>query len=190
MANAKPPLLLHVCCGPCSTAVIQRLQPRFDVTLFFANANLHPEDEHDRRLEAARQVAAKLELPLVEAKDDHSLWLQAVQGMEWEKEGGARCDVCFRFRLEQTAREADARGMDYFATTLTISPHKDAKRIGEIGRRATMNRKVVFLNEDFKKRDGFRKSVQMSREMGLYRQKYCGCEFSFKNRRQKTDNTE
>ncbi len=183
MSKAKPSLLLHVCCGPCSTAVIQRLQPRFDVTLFFANANLYPEEEYGRRLEAARQVAAGLEIPLIEAKDDHNLWLEAVQGMEWEKEGGKRCDVCFRFRLEDTAREAEARGMDYFATTLTISPHKDVERIGKIGRRATMNRKVVFLNEDFKKRDGFRKSVQMSHEMGLYRQKYCGCEYSLKDRK-------
>ena len=186
MANAKPSLLLHICCGPCSTAVIQRLVPRFDVTLFFANANLYPEEEYRRRLEAAREVATKLDIPLIEAEDDHGGWLEAVRGMEWEKEGGARCDVCFRFRLEETAREADARGVDYFATTLTISPHKDAKRIGEIGRRATMNRKVVFLNEDFKKRDGFRKSVQMSHEMGLYRQKYCGCEFSLKNPGQKS----
>ena len=188
MDKTKPALLLHVCCGPCSTAVVARLLPRFDVTLFFTNSNLYPEEEYRRRLEAAREVATNLAVPLIEAEYDHDVWREAVQGMEWEKEGGARCDVCFRFRLEHTAREAEARGADYFATTLTISPHKDAKRIGDIGRRATMNRKVVFLNEDFKKRDGFRKSVQMSHEMGLYRQQYCGCEYSLRSRKQKTEN--
>jgi predicted adenine nucleotide alpha hydrolase (AANH) superfamily ATPase len=162
--------------------VIERLRERFDVTLFFANANLYPEDEHQRRLAAARDVAARYDLPLVVAKDDHDAWLEAVQGLEWENEGGARCDVCFQVRLGETAKEADARGMDYFASTLSISPHKDAKKIGEIGRRATMNRKVKFLDENFRKRDGYRRSVSLSHEMGLYRQKYCGCEFSLKDR--------
>ncbi|MCK4546582.1 MAG: epoxyqueuosine reductase QueH [Candidatus Eisenbacteria sp.] len=178
MERRKPSVLLHVCCGPCSTAVIERLRGKFDLTLFFANANLHPREEYERRLEAARHVAARYEIPLVVADDDHGAWLEAVQGLEWEKEGGARCDICFQVRLEETAREAESRGMDWFTTTLSISPHKNAKRISEIGRRATMNRKVRFLDENFRKREGFRRSVKLSREMGLYRQDYCGCEFS------------
>lgn len=181
MPTEKPTLLLHVCCGPCSTAVIERLRPRFDLTLFFANPNLYPEEEYARRLEAARQVAARHKIPLVEAEDEHGAWLEQVQGLEWEPEGGARCEICFRVRLEATAREAEARGMDYFTTTLTVSPHKNAERIGQIGRRATLGRKVVFLSEDFKKRDGFHKSVVLSKEMGLYRQNYCGCEFSLRD---------
>lgn len=181
MAGENPTLLLHVCCGPCATAVIERLRLRFEVALFFANPNLYPEEEYGKRLDAAWRVASKYRLPLTEAPDDHDAWLEEVGGLEWEKEGGARCNVCFRVRLDETAREAEARGMDYFATALTVSPYKDAQRVGEAGRRAAIGKNVVFLNEDFKKRDGFRRSVSLSREMGLYRQHYCGCEFSLRD---------
>lgn len=183
MTTAKERLLLHVCCGPCSTAVIQRLLPRFDVTLFFANPNLFPEEEYRRRLDAARRVAERCDLRLSVAEDDHGAWLDAVRGMEWEPEGGSRCDVCFQVRLEDAACAAEAGGFELFATTLTISPHKDVGKVSRAGRRATMNRRVRFLDEDFKKRDGFRKSVALSREMGLYRQTYCGCEYSIKDRK-------
>jgi predicted adenine nucleotide alpha hydrolase (AANH) superfamily ATPase len=119
---------------------------------------------------------------MIVAEDNHDVWLAAVEGLEWEREGGERCDVCYRVRLEDTAREAEARGFDYFASTLTISPHKDRARIGAVGQRATQGKKVQFLDEDFKKRDGFHRSVVLSRDLGLYRQKYCGCEFSLRDR--------
>jgi len=182
MADPKPTLLLHVCCGPCATAAIERLRPRYDLTLFFSNPNLHPPEEHERRLEAARRVASHYGVPLVESADDHDAWLEAVRGHEWEPEGGARCEVCFRVRLEETARETAARGLGAFTTTLSISPHKDLAKIGETGRRAALGRGVTYVHEDLKKRDGFHRSVRLSRGLNLYRQDYCGCEFSLRER--------
>jgi len=182
MAGKRPTVLLHVCCGPCSTTVLERLLPRYEVVLYFANCNLDTREEYNRRLEAARRVAAEHDLPLYAAEYDHDRWLRAVSGLEWEKEGGARCDVCFRYRLEQAAAEAKARGLDTFTTTLTISPHKDAAGVARAGRLGAMKHGVTYLEEDFKKRDGFRKSVARSRDLGLYRQSYCGCEFSRRDR--------
>jgi len=182
MPDAKPRLLLHVCCGPCSTEVIERLRPRFDLTLFFANPNLAPAEEYERRLAAARGAAARYAVPLLTAKDDHDAWLQAVRGLEWEREGGARCEACFRVRLEETAREAKRGGFDLFATTLTISPHKNAAVVFRTGHFAAMKHGVRLLEEDFKKKDGYHRSVVRSHEMGLYRQGYCGCEFSLRER--------
>lgn len=178
MTNTRPTLLLHVCCGPCSTAVIERLSPRFDLTLVFANSNIYPREEYERRLKAARSVASAYDLALLEPEYDHGAWLEAVKGLENKPEGGARCEVCFGVRLAETAREAESRNLDYFSTTLSVSPHKDIQAIERIGRQVTLGKKVVSFSEDFKKRDGFARSVELSKNMNLYRQRYCGCEFS------------
>lgn len=180
MAN-KPQLLLHICCGPCASAVIERLIPQFDVTAFWHNPNIQPKQEHDRRLENARIVTRHFDLDLIVGPRDEGAWLDAVAGLEDEPEGGKRCDVCFNYRLRRTAREAAKRGIDYFTTTLTVSPYKGADRINTIGTRIAQTEPVEFLERNFKKRAGFQRSVELSRQLDLYRQNYCGCLFSRNN---------
>lgn len=170
---ARRRVLLHVCCAPCSTHAIETLLREYDVTLFFSNANIDPADEYARRLESARQTAGAYDLPLVEDLYNHAAWQQHVAGLEGEPERGARCTKCFEFNLARAADYARTHGFDLFTTTLTISPHKDSRTIFAIGERLG-----PFLALDFKKKDGFRHSLELSRKHGLYRQTYCGCEFS------------
>jgi predicted adenine nucleotide alpha hydrolase (AANH) superfamily ATPase len=171
-------LLLHVCCGPCSTHVINELKGEFKLTLLFYNPNVYPEAEYLRRLEAAKQVAKDVGVMLVEGNYDSIGWENYVAGHENEQEGGKRCELCYEFRLRKTAEMA--KGFEMFATTLTVSPHKNASKINEVGRRIENELGVKFLLADFKKRDGFLKSVELSKKCGIYRQNYCGCRFSFK----------
>ena len=171
--DERKSLLLHVCCGPCATQSVRRLSADYAVTGFFSNSNVHPSEEYRRRADAARRMAERLQMRLIEDVYDHDAWLKAVHGHEAEPEGGARCALCFRFNLGRTAAVARERGFDLFTTTLTISPHKSSALIFRVGRQLG-----PFLEMDFKKQDGFRKSVALSREYGLYRQSYCGCEFS------------
>jgi predicted adenine nucleotide alpha hydrolase (AANH) superfamily ATPase len=172
-AMPKPALLLHTCCGPCATACVERLRDTHAVTLFFSNSNIAPEAEYSKRLEQARKLARALSLPLVEDAYDHDAWLARVRGFEAEPEGGRRCPVCFRFSLERTARHAQAGGFAAFTTTLTVSPHKDSPTIFAIGESWD-----AFLPVNFKKADGFRRGIALARQYDLYRQDYCGCEFS------------
>lgn len=176
--TGKPSLLLHVCCGPCATAVIERLIERFSITAFWHNPNVQPEAEHDRRLEQARIVAREFDVDLIVAGRDEDAWLEAVAGFENEPEGGARCPICFEYRLQRTAREAAQRKISHTATTLSVSPYKPAHTINEIGREVADRFGVQFLSEDFKKRGGFQRSVEWSKQMDLYRQGYCGCLFA------------
>ena len=171
----KPKLLLHVCCAPCSTHCIELLKEDYDVTLFFSNPNISPKEEYEKRLENARKVSTVYETPLVEGKYDHKVWLDFIAGLEDEPEKGRRCHRCFPFNLKRAADYANENNFDYFTTTLTISPHKDSKSIFEIG-----NMLGNFLELDFKKNDGFKKSLSLSEEYDLYLQDYCGCEFSRK----------
>ena len=173
-----PTVLLHVCCGPCASHAVEELRRLgYTVTLCFSNANLSPTDEYERRLEAARQLAAHTQAPLIEDSPDHDAWLAAVRGLECEPEGGARCSRCFRYSLARVQALAVEQRFDTFATSLTISPHKRSETIFAIGRELDPAR---FLAVDFKKRDGFRRSTQLAKECGLYRQDDCGCEFSRK----------
>lgn len=178
----KPALLLHVCCGPCAGAVIERLVGRFHVTALWHNPNVQPEAEHDRRVEQARIVCREFNMDLVEGARDEAAWLEAVAGLEDEPEGGARCAACFEHRLRRSAQEAAARGMERLATTLTVSPHKPAADINALGRRVAAESGVCFLEEDFRQAGGFARSVELSRALGLYRQRYCGCLFSRRER--------
>lgn len=180
----KPTLLLHVCCGPCACAVIERLVERFHVTAFWHNPNVQPEDEHDRRLEQARIVCREFSVDLIVGERDEDSWLEAVAGLEDEPEGGARCAPCFEHRLRRSAHEAQARGMERLATTLSVSPHKPADGINALGRRVAAELGVRFLDEDFKQGGGFARSVELSKALGLYRQRYCGCRFSRREREQ------
>ncbi|MEI8243905.1 MAG: epoxyqueuosine reductase QueH [bacterium] len=168
--------LLHTCCGPCASHAVAELRRLgYTVTLCFSNANLAPADEHDRRLEAARKLAVHVQAPLIVDPPDHAAWLAAMTGLEEEPEGGERCLRCFRYALARVQALAAAQGFDAFATSLTISPHKRSAAIFEIGRALDP---VRFLAVDFKKRDGFRRSTEIAAACGLYRQNYCGCEFS------------
>jgi predicted adenine nucleotide alpha hydrolase (AANH) superfamily ATPase len=166
-------LLLHVCCGPCAAGAIERLKNNYLVTLFFSNSNIWPEQEYRKRLDAARKLAHALGLPLVEDNYDHSAWLSHVRGFEEEPEGGSRCELCFGFNLLRTAEYARQHNFDHVATTLTISPHKSSATIFTVGEQIE-----GFLPIDFKKKDGFKRSIELSKNHNLYRQNYCGCEFS------------
>lgn len=179
-------LLLHSCCAPCSSHCLSELSPQIGVTVLYYNPNLDCAEEYEKRkreqLRFLRETGLADFLDCDYAPEDY---LTAVRGLEEEKEGGARCAVCFRLRLERTAREAKARGFDYFATTLTVSPLKNAKLINTIGFAVAEEAGVKYLPSDFKKRGGYLHSVKLSEEYGLYRQDYCGCAFSKTERAKK-----
>jgi len=177
---ARKSLLLHACCGPCLTHPYQDLKSRFEVVSFFYNPNIQPEVERKNRLAEIRNLSAAWGVPLIECDEDSEQWIQSIRGLEDEPEGGRRCLLCYGLRLEKTAREAVSRGMDCFSTTLTLSPHKRADVIFPIGREIGERLGIEFLAEDFKKKDGFKASLAWSRDLGLYRQNYCGCLFSLR----------
>lgn len=172
-------ILLHTCCGPCATTCTERLADSGEEPLlFFSNCNIFPKEEYCLRLEHARKLAAILGLDLVEDAYDHGAWLSAVAGLEDEPEGGRRCGKCFSFSLSRTADRADLLGIPAFTTTLTVSRYKSSARIFEAGRVFPK-----FVPLDFKKGNGYERSIDLSRLYGLYRQAYCGCEFSVKGRK-------
>ncbi|MBN2097169.1 MAG: epoxyqueuosine reductase QueH [Candidatus Omnitrophica bacterium] len=172
-------VLLHICCAVCATAVVESLRREsYQVNGYFYNPNIQPRKEYLRRLESAEQLARQQKFPLVVGEYDLDEWLLKVQGLENEPEkSGKRCASCFTLRLEQTASFAQEKGFNFFTTTLTVSPHKDAQVINEIGQRVGQGR---FLVHDFKKQNGFKRAQELSRQYGLYHQDYCGCAFSLK----------
>ena len=186
IGRQRPSLLLHSCCGPCSTAVIERLIPDYDVTVYFYNPNVTSEIEYQKRKEAQKLVLKKFnegrshenEVKYREGNYNPKAFYCCAEGLEKEPEGGKRCTNCFVLRLEQTAIDASMEKFDMFATTLTVSPHKDFEVIGSIGNTLALKYGVEFLNGNFKKAAGFQRSIELSKEYGLYRQNYCGCEFS------------
>jgi predicted adenine nucleotide alpha hydrolase (AANH) superfamily ATPase len=171
-------LLLHICCAPCSTEVIERLSPSYEVTGFFYNPNIHPRREYELRLSELERFSKEEGFRYIPGEYDIKDWFGKTKGLEKEPEGGKRCKVCYRIRLEETAKAAKERGFDMFTTTLTISPHKNASIINSIGRELKRKYGIKFLSKDFKKKDGFKKSVEHSKKHGLLRQDYCGCVFS------------
>jgi len=176
----KRSLLLHVCCGPCATAVIERLAPDYDLTLLWFNPNIQPTEEFARRLQAAEEWAARLALPLQVQTGGEDAFEALARGLEEEPEGGERCRRCYELRLRQAMLAAKEAGVPLVATTLSISPHKSAEAISEVGRKLAQELGVGFLEADFKQEGGFQRSVTLSREGGLYRQRYCGCRFSMR----------
>lgn len=174
----SPRLLLHVCCAPCSTHVIERLREGFELTCYFYGPNIHPEEEYRKRADEARGYCEKRGIVFIEGEYDASSWLEAVKEHEEDEEGGERCKICYELRLTNTAEMARKMGFEWFGTTLTISPHKKADVINEIGSAIGTREGVNFLEEDFKKKNGYKESVRMSKEHGLYRQLYCGCKYS------------
>lgn len=179
----RPRLLLHVCCGPCATAVIERLLPQYDITAYWFNPNIQPEEEWRRRLAAAQQVAQHFGLPLEIQTGGEEEFALLTRGLEHLPEGKERCQRCYALRLEKAIQAAREKDISYVATTLTISPHKSAETINEIGLRFADAAGLKFLAADFKKNNGFARSVQLSKELGLYRQCYCGCLFSLREKR-------
>ena len=169
--GTRPRLLLHACCGPCSSAVLEQLCQYFDITVLYYNPNTWPAAE-----------AHPLGVTVVEDHYDPQEFYSAVTGLENEPERGNRCTVCYRLRMRRAAQYAKENGFDWFTTTLSISPHKDAKRINAIGQELEAEFGVKHLPSDFKKHNGYLRSLQLSEEYGLYRQDYCGCEFSAKAR--------
>lgn len=175
----KPSLLLHSCCGPCSSYVTEYLAKYFDIYLFFFNPNIYPESEYIKRLDTQSKWLDRTDYAkLIEGDYDHKVFLDAVRGLENKPEGGGRCTKCFILRLEETARVAALGGYKYFGTTLTVSPHKNAELINDLGETLAKKYRVKWLPSDFKKREGYKRSIELSREYELYRQNYCGCEFS------------
>ena len=181
--DAKPGILLHSCCGPCSSSVLELLSKYFDVTVLWYNPNLYPEAEYDKRLETQKQLIDAIAEDGVQAKLLVEPWrsedyFSRIKGLENEPEEGKRCLECFRIRLEETARIASERGFEWFCTTLTVSSRKDAVAINAIGREAEAKYGVKWLPSEFKKREGNHRSIILSEKYGLYRQEYCGCVFS------------
>ena len=179
----KQKLLLHACCAPCVTVPMERLQADFEVSCFFYNPNIHPAEEHSKRLAEIQNLAKKLDLQIIIHRYDSERWFELVKGLEDEPERGARCKICFHMRLEQTAQYARQHGFDIFTTTLTLSPHKNAALINQLGAELGKRYQIEFLAADFKKKDGFKRSIELSDRHNLYRQTYCGCIFSRRDRK-------
>lgn len=180
-AGPKPRLLLHACCAPCSSAVLERLREHFSITILYYNPNIYPPQEYHRReqeLERFLHDANMSGISLIELPYDPQEFYTAVKGLENEPERGERCTVCYRLRMEQAARYAAAHGFDWFTTTLSISPVKDPVRINQIGQELAQQYGVPHLPSEFRKKSGYKRSLELSAEYGLYRQDYCGCVFS------------
>lgn len=183
-----PSLLLHSCCAPCSSYCLEYLSRYFKITVLYYNPNLYPAEEYDRRVSEQRRLIAVLpsenEISLVEMRGEPEEFYLAVKGLEHIREGGERCFACFRLRLERAAEYAGKNGFDYFTTTLTISPLKNAAKLNEIGEEVAERFNVRHLPSDFKKKNGYKRSVELSKTYELYRQDYCGCVFSKREREQ------
>ena len=179
-----PALLIHSCCAPCSSYVLEYLSEYFKITVFYYNPNIYPESEYTKRIAEQQKLIRDMEfrypVSFLAGKYDKEKFYEMAAGMEDLKEGGARCMKCYELRLSEAARQAVAGGFDYFTTTLSISPMKNAQKLNEIGLRVGKEYGVKYLVSDFKKKNGYKRSIELSKEYGLYRQDYCGCEFSMR----------
>ena len=181
-----PTLLLHTCCAPCSSAVLLRLANHFKITVFYYNPNISPKEEYEKRkkeqIKFLKEFKPVNEISFLDCDYEEEKFNEMAKGLETEIEGGARCFKCYRLRLEKTALIAQQNHFDYFGTSLTVSPYKNASKINEIGEDLENKYNVNFLFSDFKKNDGYKKSILMSKEYNLYRQNYCGCIYSKQQR--------
>ena len=184
----KRKILLHSCCAPCSTSTIERLSQFYNITVFYYNPNIYPLEEYLKRkseqlrfIDILNKSYPDISIGFLDCDYDSESFYKAVEGLEREPEGGARCPVCFKLRLEKTAIMAKALNYDLFGTTLTVSPHKDAELINSIGLNLQNKHDIKFLQANFKKGDGYKRSIELSKQLDIYRQNYCGCEFALKN---------
>ena len=177
-----PNLLLHSCCAPCSSYVISYLTNYFNITIFYYNPNIYPIEEYEKRKQEQIKLIKKLKhtnkLNIIDCDYDNEIYKQKIKGLEKELEGGKRCYKCFELRLEKTAKIAKDNNFDYFSTTLTVSPHKNADILNEIGINFQNKYNIKWLYSNFKKKDGYKKSIELSKKYNLYRQNYCGCKYS------------
>jgi len=171
----KKAILVHACCASCSSYVLERLAESYDVTAHFYNPNIHPREEYQLRLEEMKRVCGRLGVTLIEGEYRSLRWWKEIDPYKDLPEKSERCWACYRMRIEETARKAAELGIPIFTTTLSVSPHKVHAQIARIGAELARQHGLTFLDEDFKKKDGFKKSVEKSRELGLTRQDYCGC---------------
>lgn len=181
-----PTLLLHSCCGPCSTYCLQKLSEHFEVTVFYYNPNIYPPEEYQMRVKEQERLIqsfpVKHPVHFVEGSYDTERFYEMAKGLELLKEGGERCFACYELRLRESAEYAKVHGFDFFTTTLSISPLKNADKLNEIGAMLEQEYQVSYLFSDFKKKEGYKKSTEISREYGMYRQYYCGCVYSKRQR--------
>lgn len=184
--KAPPKLLLHSCCAPCSSYVLEYLSQYFSITIFYYNPNIYPPEEYEHRVNELKSLLQRMpfknEVTLIERGYDPKEFYEAVKGLEHIPEGGERCFACYRLRLERSAQLAKEIGADYFTTTLSISPYKNAPKLNEISEELGAVYDVKALPADFKKKNGYKRSIELSAEYGLYRQDYCGCIFSKQER--------
>ena len=177
-----PRLLLHSCCAPCSSYTLEYLSRYFDITVYYFNPNISPKQEFDKRFEEQKRLISQMpfknSVTLVEGDYNYDDFLEIAKGLENVPEGGERCFRCYKMRLESTARLAKEQGFDYFCTTLSISPLKNSQKINELGFEIEEKYGVKWLPSDFKKREGYKRSIELSKEYSLYRQNFCGCVFS------------
>ena len=182
----KPKLLLHVCCAPCSSYVLEYLNKFFNITVFYYNPNISSKEEYDKRineeLRFVKEYPFDTKIEVINGKYDNDTFEDIIKGLEEEKEGGARCFKCYRLRLEESAKYAKENKYDYFTTTLTISPYKNSQVLNEIGHELSEKYGIKYLYSDFKKKNGYKRSIELSREYNLYRQDYCGCKYSIRNK--------
>lgn len=182
LGGRTPSLLLHACCAPCSSYVLEYLSDYFNITLFYYNPNISPEIEYRKRVEEVKRLLGELPVKNAvsfrEGRYDTESFYALAKGHELELEGGERCFACYALRLRETAKAAKEGGFDYFTTTLSISPYKNAEKLNEIGGKLAEEYGVAYLYSDFKKKNGYKRSIELSQIYGLYRQDYCGCVYS------------
>jgi epoxyqueuosine reductase len=176
----KDKLLLHICCATCAAYVLESLRDQYDVTAYYYNPNIYPDKEYQIRFLEAKKYCDEHGIPFVEEKPNQDDWFNLTKGHEQDPERGERCTICYRMRLTKTVEYAQAHGFQAWGTDLSISPHKDAKRLNAIGKELEKMYGVKFLEADFKKRDGFKKAMDISKKEGFYRQDYCGCKYSMR----------
>lgn len=176
--KGKKTILLHSCCGPCSSACIDRLKDYFDITVIYYNPNIEPIDEYIHRKNEQIRLLKEWNIKFMDCDYDNDSWQEKTKYLSEELEGGKRCSVCFGIRLKYTAKKALDEGFDYFGTTLTVSPHKNSQLINKIGGSIGASLGIKFLYSDFKKKEGYKKSIEFSKQYNLYRQDYCGCLYS------------
>ncbi len=190
--NGTPKLLLHTCCAPCSSYCIEYLSNYFDITVLYYNPNISPQEEYEKRkqeqIRFLKEYPSKNKLDIMDIDYNYNEFLSIAKGLEQEKEGGRRCHKCYLLRLEKTAQIAKKHHFDYFGTTLTVSPYKNSKVLNEIGKVLQEKYNVAYLFSDFKKKEGYKRSIELSKQYHLYRQDYCGCIYSKKERDEKYEN--
>lgn len=184
LEHKRPRLLIHSCCAPCSSYVLEYLSEFFEITVFYYNPNIYPEEEYEKRIEEQQKFIHEAQLfskvEFIAGEYHPEVYFEKVKGFENEPEGGERCFRCYELRLREAARLAKTHGFDYFTTTLSISPYKNAEKLNEIGEQLAKEYDISFLPSDFKKKNGYKRSIELSKEYNLYRQDYCGCVFTKK----------